>query len=95
MYISEPCRDPWKIHRFRFEVGKNLQEWEGEGDKEGKGEKTGVRKLKVKKGRKKKGEKENYGDRENRTIIARIDLEPFAQEPNALPVAYCDSPASL
>ena len=45
--------------------GKNLQEWEWEGDKGRKGEKTGVRKLKVKKGKEKKGEKENYGYREN------------------------------
>ena len=29
--------------------GKNLQEWGGERDKGGKGKKTGVRKLKVKK----------------------------------------------
>ena len=26
-----------------------------------------------------------------RTVVAHTDLEPFAQEPNALPVAYCDS----
>ena len=94
MYISEPCRDPWKIHRFRFEVGKNLQEWGGEGDKEGKGKKTGVRKLKVKKGKEKKGKKETM-ETENRTVVAHIDLEPFAQEPNALPGAYCDSPVLL
>ena len=35
--------------------GKNLQEWGGEGDKGGKGKKTGVRKLKVKIGKEKKG----------------------------------------
>ena len=35
-------------------MGKNLQEWGGEGDKGGKGKKTGVRKLKVEKGKEKK-----------------------------------------
>ena len=48
-------------------MGKNLQEWGGEGDKGGKAEKTGVRKLKVEKGKEKKGRggEENHGDREN------------------------------
>ena len=46
-------------------------------------------------GEKRKGKKkENHGDRENRTVVAHIDRETFAQEPNALPVAYWDSPAS-
>ena len=49
--------------------------------------------------KKKKKKKKTIGDRENGTVVAHvvahIDLEPFAQEPNALPVAYCDSLASL
>ena len=69
---------------FRSGEGKGIR---GEGG-------TGVRKLKVKKKERKK--KKTIGDRENGTVVAHIDLahidlEPFAQEPNALPVAYCDS----
>ena len=76
-----------------FGVGKKSS---GVGRIGGKGKKTGVRKLKVKKGKEKEGaKKENHGDRENRTVVAHNDRETFAQEPNALPVAYWDSPASL
>ena len=46
--------------------------------------------------KKERKKKKTIGDRENGTVVAHIDLahidlEPFAQEPNALPVAYCDS----
>ena len=53
-------RDPWKIHRFRFGVGKNLQEWGGEGgggggkEKKNGGKKTEGEKRKGKKGGKKR-----------------------------------------
>ena len=72
---------------------KKSSRWEGEGDKGGKGkkrkktgEKTEGEKRKKWKGKKKKkktGRIEPPG---------RIDL---AQESNALPVTYCDSPAPL
>ena len=75
-----------------------IRSGEGKGIRGEKGKKTGVRKLKVKK-KERKGKKKTIGDRENGTVVAHvvahIDLEPFAQEPNALPVAYCDSLASL
>ena len=61
-------RDSWKSTGLGLGWEKNLQEWGGEGDKGGNGKKTGVRKLKVKKGKEKRGwggGEENYGDREN------------------------------
>ena len=44
-----------------------------------------------------KGEKRRNGKekKENQaTVLARIELEPFAQESNALPFAYCELQAS-
>ena len=93
MYISEPGRDPWKIHRFRLRWEKNLQEWGGEGDKGGKGKKNWG---KITEGKKWKGKKRGGGERkpkQGELNCRRAYLEPFAQEPNALP--YCDCPASL
>ena len=58
MYISDSGRDPWKIHRFRFEVGKKIfrsEEGKGIGGKKGGGGKQTEG----------KGGGESHGDREN------------------------------
>ena len=94
---------------FCFRWEKNLQEWGGEGDKGGGGEGDkgggggggggkGIRGGKGKKWetegvkKKKKWKGKNYGIE----LLSRVSISiPFAQESNTLPVAYCNSQASL
>ena len=58
---------------------KNLQEWGGEEDKGGKGEKTGVRKLKVKKGKENKRWKKRKPWRMSRISISNLLLKGIDQ----------------
>ena len=77
-------------------MGKKIfRSGEGKGIRGEKGEKNWGKKTEGEKQRKGRGKKKTIGDRENGTAVAHICLEPSAQEPNALPVAYCDSLASL
>ena len=77
---------------FRSGEGKGIRGWGGGG---GRGKKWGKKTEGEKRKRKKRGkEKENHAEL-NRRHAYCIDRETSAQEPNALPVAYWDSPASL
>ena len=47
-----------------------------------------------KKGKKEEMERKGKKKENQATVLTRIELEPFAQESNTLPVAYCESQAS-